>query len=47
MVEVADIKDPIIVNDALFNVAWSPSLKQHISVAGLIDLTGDGSDNTE
>ena len=45
--EVADIREPIIVNDALFNVAWSPTLKQHISVAGLIDLTGDGSDNTE
>jgi hypothetical protein len=47
VIEVADIKDPIIVNDALFNVVWSPSLKQHISVAGLIDLTGDGTDNTE
>lgn len=45
--ETADARDPILANDALFNIAWSPSLKQHISVAGLIDLGGDGSDNTE
>ena len=46
--EVTDAtRDPIVVNDALFNVAWDPRLRQHISVAGLIDLTGDGTDNTE
>ena len=45
--ELSDVRDPIIVNDMLFNIAWSPSLKQHISVAGLIDLGGDGGDNIE
>jgi hypothetical protein len=48
VVEVTNVsRDPIVVNDTLFNVAWSPSLKQHIAIAGLIDLAGDGSDNTE
>src|SRR5262249_9910157 len=26
--------------------SWSPGVKQHIAVAGLIDLTGDGKDGT-
>src|SRR5581483_8147324 len=46
--EVTDrTHDPVIVNDTIFNPAWSSSLRQHVAVAGLIDLTGDGTDNTE
>lgn len=40
-------RDPVVSGDLLFNPAWSPNLKQHIAIAGLIDLTGDGTDNTE
>jgi hypothetical protein len=39
-------RDPVLTGDLLFNPIWSPSLQQHIAVAGLIDLTGEGTDNT-
>jgi hypothetical protein len=38
-------RNPVIVNDLIFNPAWSPGLKQHIAIAGFIDLTGEGHDN--
>ncbi|HEV3203269.1 MAG TPA: hypothetical protein VGY77_02750 [Gemmataceae bacterium] len=38
--------DPVLPEDLIFNPAWSPSLRQHVAVAGLIDLTGDGKDDT-
>jgi hypothetical protein len=38
--------DPVLSGDLLFNPAWSPSLRQHVAIAGLIDLTGDGKDDT-
>jgi hypothetical protein len=38
-------RNPIVTGDLLFNPAWSPALRQHIAVAGLIDLTGDGRDD--
>jgi hypothetical protein len=34
-------RNPVVVGDLLFNMAWSPSLKQHVAIAGIIDLTGD------
>jgi hypothetical protein len=37
-------RDPIMTGDLLFNPAWSPTLRQHVALAGLIDLTGDGRD---
>lgn len=37
--------DPVVPGDLLFNPAWSPGLKQHVAVAGLIDLTGQGRDD--
>jgi hypothetical protein len=40
-------RDPVIRGDLLFNPVWSPTLQQHVAVAGLIDLTGEGTDNTE
>jgi hypothetical protein len=38
--------DPILKGDRLFNPTWDPSLRKHVAVAGLIDLTGDGTDST-
>jgi hypothetical protein len=40
-------RDPITRGDLLFNPAWSPNQRQHVAVAGLIDLTGEGRDNTQ
>lgn len=40
-------RDPVVTGDLIYNPAWSPTLKRHIAIAGLIDLTGDGTDNTE
>lgn len=40
-------RQPIMRGDLLFNPAWSPTAKQHIAIAGLIDLTGDGTDRTQ
>jgi hypothetical protein len=39
-------RNPIMVGDAIYNPAWSPTLHQHVAVTGIVDLTGDGSDNT-
>lgn len=37
--------DPVVPGDLLFNAAWSPGMKQHVAIAGLIDLTGQGRDD--
>ena len=39
-------RDPLLTGDLLYNPTWSPGVKQHVVVAGLIDLTGDGKDGT-
>jgi hypothetical protein len=39
-------RDPVLQGDLLYNPAWSPSLRQHIAIVGLIDLNGDGQDDT-
>jgi hypothetical protein len=31
--------------DLIFNPAWDPHVKQHVAIAGTIDLTGDGRDS--
>lgn len=33
-------RDPVVPGDVLFNPAWSPTLKQRVAIAGVIDLTG-------
>jgi hypothetical protein len=38
--------DPIMTGDLLFNPAWSPNQHQHVAIAGIIDLHGDGTDST-
>lgn len=35
-------RDPVMKGDVLFNPVWSPTLKQHVAIAGLVDLAGDG-----
>jgi hypothetical protein len=38
--------DPILRGDVLFNPGWDPKARQHVAVTGLVDLTGEGRDNT-
>ncbi|MCS6851881.1 MAG: hypothetical protein NZ700_12020 [Gemmataceae bacterium] len=46
-VQVNQRRTPIISGDLLYNAAWSPTLREHVAIAGLIDLTGDGLDNSD
>jgi hypothetical protein len=50
-VRVTSIKDaqknPIIKGDRLFNATWDPNRKRRVALAGIADLGGDGTDNTE
>jgi hypothetical protein len=39
-------RDPLVTGDVLFNTAWSPNLREHVAICGLIDLNGDGTDDT-
>lgn len=39
-------REPVLTGDLLYNPAWSPGMREHIAVAGMIDLTGDGRDGT-
>ncbi len=41
------VKNPVLTNDILANASWSPLSPKHIAIAGSVDLTGDGRDNTE
>lgn len=38
--------DPIVVGDLLFNPSWNPTLREHVAIIGVIDLTGDGTDSS-
>src|SRR5262249_30801884 len=40
-------RDPILSGDLLYNPTWSPATREHVAVAGMIDLTGLGTDNTQ
>jgi hypothetical protein len=39
-------RDPIMPGDQLYNPTWSPTLREHVAIAGNIDLSGDGSDDS-
>src|SRR5262249_15647765 len=39
-------REPILAGDLLYNPAWSPNMREHVAIAGLIDLSGDGKDHT-
>jgi cytoskeletal protein RodZ len=51
MAKITEVTDPnrnpIVTGDVLINPAWSPTNQIHVGVAGLIDLTGEGRDNTD
>jgi Skp family chaperone for outer membrane proteins len=36
---------PIMPGDQLYNPAWNPTVRQHVAIAGLVDLTGSGRDD--
>lgn len=40
-------RDPLLRGDLLFNPAWSPTQKKHISVVGIIDLDEDNVDDIQ
>jgi hypothetical protein len=40
-------REPLMTGDLLYNPAWSPNLREHVAIAGLIDLTGTGRDQTQ
>jgi hypothetical protein len=47
VVEAANlVRDPLLKGDLLFNPAWSSSQREHVALAGIIDLNGDGIDDT-
>jgi hypothetical protein len=37
-------RDPVLVGDYLYNPLWNPTLKKHVAVAGLVDLSGGARD---
>jgi hypothetical protein len=40
-------RNPIMSGDVLVNPAWTPSAREHVAIAGIIDLTGEGRDNID
>jgi len=46
--EVVDAsRNPILTGDLLINPAWSPQGREHVAIAGFIDLTGEGRNNID
>jgi hypothetical protein len=41
------IQDPILEGDLLYNPAWDAGRRSRVAIAGLIDLTGSGVDQTQ
>jgi predicted nucleic acid-binding Zn-ribbon protein len=39
-------RDPLLPGDLLFNPAWNPNQRTHVALAGIIDINGDGIDDT-
>jgi hypothetical protein len=50
-VRVTSVKDarlnPILEGDRLFNPTWDPTAQRHIALAGIVELGGEGVDNTD
>jgi hypothetical protein len=51
MAKITEVVDPsripIVTGDLLINPAWSPQSRQHVAIAGFIDLTGEGRNNID
>jgi hypothetical protein len=46
--ETVDLRNnPIQTEDVLVNPAWSPTMQEHVAIAGLIDFTGEGRDHID
>jgi hypothetical protein len=45
--ETAPIRDPLAKGDQIFNMTLSSGEKEHVALAGIIDLDGDGRPDTE
>ena len=41
------IRNPVQIQDQVFNVAWQPEEQIRVAFAGIIDLDGDGIDNNQ
>lgn len=41
------VRDPLLPGDLLFNAAWNPTQREHVAIAGIIDINGDGIDDTQ
>ena len=39
-------RDPLVKGDELRNPTWTPGVREHVAIAGFIDLIGDGRDAT-
>ncbi len=39
--------NPLMVGDVLINPIWSPTQREHVAIAGKIDLTNDGRNNID
>lgn len=44
--ETSRYRDPIMPGDLLFNPAWNRDQRSHIALCGIIDINGDGIDDT-
>lgn len=48
LIQVVDPnRNPIMVGDVLINPTWNPYVREHIAIAGLVDLTGDRRHNLD
>jgi hypothetical protein len=36
---------PVVKGDVIMNAAWDPSMKKHVAIVGVIDLTGESRDD--
>jgi hypothetical protein len=49
MARISDVTDPrgdpVVTGDQLYNPTWSSALREHVAIAGVIDLTGLGRDD--
>jgi hypothetical protein len=41
------LRDPILVGDVIFNPSWNSGQRQHVALAGIFDLDGDGRDDIQ
>jgi hypothetical protein len=45
--EASELRDPILPGDLIFNPSWNSGQREHVALAGIFDLDGDGTDDTQ